>query len=479
MRQLPSASLTTTSSFFQGRLQATPSSRAGPSSASVLPKISPSNSDQGAELSTTGGGLPASSSSNPYMSSHVATGGVLGLMRARDTGNSPSRTRLATPLSSSYREAPFHSPVVLQTQFSATGPFSNAMSAPRASAGSGIMRKAGTGVVTTTFHSVASSMDTALSGSMAHAILHKDALLPPLYVPPIDVPGSATPTCGLQATASASTNTTTPSAQDSAVPPSPTGASSSGAPVLQHRGAVTIVFDLDETLCNNRRPGKALLRPHTMELLHHLNNLRNDPSVNCYVELVLWTASMECVARPVVERMDPSGSLFQHLIYRDRRWYRETGYTKDLKRLGREMHHTVIIENSPASVHLNRKHSILVRDFVSGPDGELLVVRDVLDGWIRAVGACARTLQAPPPNDPTSPSSIVRFLSDHPSISAGNEVIRSKIPPADAPNGNIPKSNGGFSVGGTSLRSSSSPSAVANRYGVGIRSLGGGFAGRR
>jgi hypothetical protein len=274
---------------------------------------------------------------------------------------------------------------------------------------------------------VSSSVDSALG---AHGILHDNNLLPPLYVPPIETLDCVTaprPTGNIDSPALPSPRATPPA------PGSPTTPGAAASPrmmPLQHRGAVCVVFDLDETLCNNRRPGKALLRPHTMELLHHLHSLRNDPNVNCYVEIVLWTASMECVARPVVERIDPTGTLFQHRIYRDRRWYKETGYTKDLKRLGREMQHTVIIENSPASVHLNRKHSILVKDFVSGQDTDLVVVKEVLDGWIRQVGACARALQAPPPNDPQAPNSIVRFLSEHPNINSGNEVIcRPSLPP--------------------------------------------------
>lgn len=380
------------------------------------------------------------------LTSHAAVGGALGLVRARDTGNSPTRARLATPLSTSYRELPV-SPPVLQPQFSATNPFSNASALPRTAGGICGTKRFGRVNEPATV-----SIDSALGGQFAHGILTKDNLIPPLYVPPIEVAERATPTTGPTGAIAYAA-----SESDAVVISSPT-TSSSGAstlprivgskPPLQHRGAVTVVFDLDETLCNNRRPGKALLRPHTLELLHHLNALRNDPAVNCYVELILWTASMECVARPVVERLDPTGTLFQHLIYRDRRWYKESGYTKDLKRLGRDMHHTVIIENSPASVYLNRKHSILVHDFVSGPDTELVTVKDVLDGWIRATGDCARTLQAPPPNDPSSPSSIVRYLSEHPAINSGNEVIRQKPQPDTAkPASSLSQRFGGSGLG--------------------------------
>ncbi|CUF63584.1 Hypothetical protein, putative, partial [Bodo saltans] len=354
----------------------------------------------------------------------VATvGGALGIIRARDTGNSPTRSTLGgvRSLSSSYRELPVTTPVP-HPQFSATNPFTSALGLPR-TAGNAVRR-----LGPSRGGAVSSSVDSALG---AHGILHDNNLLPPLYVPPIETLDCVTaprPT-GYPESPTLPSPHATPSTPGS--PNTPGAAASPRTTPLQHRGAVCIVFDLDETLCNNRRPGKALLRPHTMELLHHLHSLRNDPQVNCYVELVLWTASMECVARPVVERIDPTGALFQHRIYRDRRWYKETGYTKDLKRLGREMHHTVIIENSPASVHLNRKHSILVKDFVSGQDTDLVVVKEVLDGWIRQVGACARALQAPPPNDAQAPNSIVKFLSEHPNINSGNEVVsRPSLPPS-------------------------------------------------
>lgn len=374
----------------------------------------------------------------PVDNSDKAVGGALGLLRQRDTGNSPSRARQATQLSSSYKELPV-TPSIAQPSFSATGPVAGTFPAPRSAGVAKRTFSRGTGTVV-------SSIDSALAGggmsaSIAHAIAHKDNLVPPLYVPPIEVATTSTP-IGSSQTAESLANSdgvNIVSPTNKAAPPPP--------PPLAPRAAVTVVFDLDETLCNNRRPGKALLRPHCMELLHHLNALRNDPTVNCYVEIILWTASMECVARPVVERLDPTGNLFQHLIYRDRRWYKETGYTKDLKKLGREMHHTVIIENSPASVHLNRKHSILVRDFVSGQDGELIVVKEILDGWIRQCGQCAKTMGGPPPNEPHSPSSIAKFLSDHPCVNSGNEVIHKMTStPLDATKSPLRSNSLGLSV---------------------------------
>jgi hypothetical protein len=125
------------------------------------------------------------------------------------------------------------------------------------------------------------------------------------------------------------------------------------------------------------------VRPHSIETLQLLRDLRDE---GYHVEVVLWTASVEDLARTVLDtRLDPEGGLFQHLIFRDSRWFREVGYTKDLRQLGRDMRRVVIVENSPMSVRLNRGNAIMVRDFLgmSFNDCDMAVVRDVLHQWIK------------------------------------------------------------------------------------------------
>ncbi|CBH16285.1 hypothetical protein, conserved [Trypanosoma brucei gambiense DAL972] len=183
----------------------------------------------------------------------------------------------------------------------------------------------------------------------------------------------------------------------------------------------TIVFDLDETLCNNRVNGPAILRPGAIDILGKLRSLYprciapgdggspvrdasasaesvgnsgsrsglvptdvtagNGPLVQ--LEIVLWTASVESVARPVVDRLDPDGTIFDCVICRDARWYDESGYTKDLRLLGRYIERSVIVENSPLCVKLNRRNAILVSDFVRNRmDRQLYVVCVILLEWL-------------------------------------------------------------------------------------------------
>ena len=137
--------------------------------------------------------------------------------------------------------------------------------------------------------------------------------------------------------------------------------------MLEHVSSVVTNYG-SPTSNLNKKSSSSLLNP----------NIRS-------LEIVLWTASMDDVAEPVVRRLDPNGDVFDHLIFRDNRWFRnEANYTKDLRLLGRDFGGIVIVENSPVSVRLNRQNSILVKDFVghSYNDADLYAVKDVLLNWI-------------------------------------------------------------------------------------------------
>ncbi|KAG5469699.1 hypothetical protein CUR178_01837 [Leishmania enriettii] len=106
------------------------------------------------------------------------------------------------------------------------------------------------------------------------------------------------------------------------------------------------------------------------------------------LELVLWTASEETLARRAMYHIDPLSKIFDEAIYRDPRWYRDSYYTKELSRLGRCMERVVIVENSVDSVTRNRKNAILVTSFVRNRlDRQLFLVREVLRDWVHSMKA--------------------------------------------------------------------------------------------
>eukprot|EP01060_Flectonema_neradi_P039617 TRINITY_DN8799_c0_g1_i1.p1 TRINITY_DN8799_c0_g1~~TRINITY_DN8799_c0_g1_i1.p1 ORF type:complete len:323 (+),score=33.29 TRINITY_DN8799_c0_g1_i1:131-970(+) len=127
----------------------------------------------------------------------------------------------------------------------------------------------------------------------------------------------------------------------------------------ENKGKYTIVFDLDETLVSNRMPGfrPAIRRPHLDYLLKSLKGK---------AEVVLWTASIESVGKPVLRQIDPNSEYFHSAVYRNPAWFQERltiPHTKDLRLLGRDLSKTVIIENNPFSVRLNKSNAIMVPDF--------------------------------------------------------------------------------------------------------------------
>jgi hypothetical protein len=126
---------------------------------------------------------------------------------------------------------------------------------------------------------------------------------------------------------------------------------------------LTVVLDLDETLVSNRRLDlpQAILRPWSLEVLRALRQLAG-------VEIVLWTASTDDVALPVVEQLSVHGPIFDDVIVRHPSWFTEPVHTKDLRLLGRHMDRVVIFDNAPNCIKLHSPNSVLIDDFTGQVD---------------------------------------------------------------------------------------------------------------
>eukprot|EP00668_Euglena_longa_P002091 GGOE01002426.1.p1 GENE.GGOE01002426.1~~GGOE01002426.1.p1 ORF type:complete len:624 (+),score=181.45 GGOE01002426.1:132-2003(+) len=139
---------------------------------------------------------------------------------------------------------------------------------------------------------------------------------------------------------------------------------------------LTVALDIDETLLSVRNK-PLLYRPFLTEFLDGLRD------VNC--EVVIWTASDKPWGTYVVSLIDPK-QLIPHRIYRDPSWWKPHPdvYTKDLRRLGRNMADVFILENSPYSAWMNKMNAILIPDFYKANPSDtalqlvLHVVREVL-----------------------------------------------------------------------------------------------------
>lgn len=64
----------------------------------------------------------------------------------------------------------------------------------------------------------------------------------------------------------------------------------------------------------------------------------------------MFTASLSSYANPIFQRLDPSGSLIDFVLFREScTFVSNEYYVKDLARLGRRLEDLIIIDNSPAS----------------------------------------------------------------------------------------------------------------------------------
>lgn len=122
-------------------------------------------------------------------------------------------------------------------------------------------------------------------------------------------------------------------------------------------------------------------RPHLHEFLHHVGNT---------YETHIFTAAMEVYAKPILDHLDPQGTLFCQ------RWYRDSctpqqqqsqsqggavggGYVKNLSLLEKDAARMVLVDNNPISFLANPENGILVSSFYSDPnDNTLLAVLGLL-----------------------------------------------------------------------------------------------------
>eukprot|EP00756_Hemistasia_phaeocysticola_P023754 Hpha_TRINITY_DN15912_c5_g1::TRINITY_DN15912_c5_g1_i1::g.70936::m.70936/K15731/CTDSP; carboxy-terminal domain RNA polymerase II polypeptide A small phosphatase len=144
------------------------------------------------------------------------------------------------------------------------------------------------------------------------------------------------------------------------------------------RGRRCVVFDLDETLVHtamaaaNPQPQMVTVtRPFAADAL--FNAARG-------AEVVVWTAGVQQYAEHVVAALDPHyprrAGAVQHVIARDERWFPEhlvgvVQTIKDLRRLGRSLDDTLLIENSPGVV-VPGQHALIVPSFVGDPSDTIL-----------------------------------------------------------------------------------------------------------
>jgi RNA polymerase II subunit A small phosphatase-like protein len=123
----------------------------------------------------------------------------------------------------------------------------------------------------------------------------------------------------------------------------------------QMRGRKTLVLDLDETLvhsCFQPVNNADFVIPIVIEGCKHTVYVLKRPFVDDFLtemgkiyEIVVFTASVSLYANPLLDLLD-TNKVISHRLFREHCTFLDGSYVKDLSRLGRELSHTIIVDNS-------------------------------------------------------------------------------------------------------------------------------------
>jgi len=140
-------------------------------------------------------------------------------------------------------------------------------------------------------------------------------------------------------------------------------------PVQEHlAGRPLLVLDLDETLVHSSfKPVTVpdLVIPVEIKGNTHQVYVRKRPYVDEFMrrmaqmfEVVVFTASLAEYADPLLDELDPEGTLIHHRLFREHCSNTNGLFVKDLSLLGRSLQRIIIIDNSPTSFLFQPRNSI-------------------------------------------------------------------------------------------------------------------------
>jgi len=192
-------------------------------------------------------------------------------------------------------------------------------------------------------------------------------------------------------------------ASPSAGPTPPRG----GAPESDYRGLLppltqeqkdnnihTLVLDLDETLVHSSFQyvsGVDLNITITLDGENYEVYVAKRPGVDQFLEhvakeweVIIFTASLDLYANPVLNRLDRK-KVIVHRLFRDSCTLHYGQFVKDLTRLGRKLEHTLIVDNSPIAYTFQPENAIPISSWFSDKsDTELTNLCPLLDVLVKA-----------------------------------------------------------------------------------------------
>lgn len=151
----------------------------------------------------------------------------------------------------------------------------------------------------------------------------------------------------------------------------------------RHSKRKTLVLDLDETLVHSTLDGDCtpdFTFAVQMGTVRHMVAVRMRPHLHLFLtqvaelfEVVVFTASQQIYAEQLLDIIDPGQKFIKHRVYRDSCVLWEGNYLKDLTVLGRDLAHTLIVDNSPQAFGFQLENGVPIESWYDDDqDTELL-----------------------------------------------------------------------------------------------------------
>ncbi|KFY38671.1 hypothetical protein V495_06440 [Pseudogymnoascus sp. VKM F-4514 (FW-929)] len=178
-----------------------------------------------------------------------------------------------------------------------------------------------------------------------------------------------------------------------------------GEPLNGRAGQKTLILDLDETLIHSMAKGGRMSTGHMVEvklntfvaasgvpiagpqhpILYYVHKRPHCDDflrrVCKWYNLVIFTASVQEYADPVIDWLEQERKFFSGRLYRQHCTFRHGAFIKDLSSVEPDLSRVMILDNSPLSYMFHQDNAIPIEGWINDPtDNDLLHLVPLLEG---------------------------------------------------------------------------------------------------